>query len=159
MGRKDEIDKLIQAERKKLAIEDEKDAEYKEHQRQRLQVLRALLEEVAESIGTEYMSVRDGKAYLGVAVVVVLEGSRLPRFDPGDPASLRRLVDEVTPDAEWRICPNSTPDWDDAPGFVVELNNEWLTFQTEEEVIQYLLPEIAKKIAYNEHQKDRYKDQ
>ena len=149
MGLKNEIDKLIQAERKKLAIEDEKDTEYKEHRRQQLQVLRPLLEEVAASIDKNYFRVRfDVPIFKDLAIAFVEVGR----------------IDKEEIDIMWRIRPNSESVYSGSkpsPGFVISGGDsgDLVVVQTEEEVIQYLLPKIAEKVAYSEHLKDRSEDQ
>ena len=75
MGLKDEIDKLIQAERKKLAIEVEKRAEFEKHQLQRLEVMWTLLEEIRASIDENYLSMfYTGQAVAHVDVGIIKEG-------------------------------------------------------------------------------------
>ena len=143
MSLKDEIEKLIQAERNRLAALDEKRTESKEHQRQRFQVLRALLEEVAEAMDTEYLDIMfiDKIAYIRVGIGAKAEG-----------------------DADWQIEPNYKGDWEDGiyplPGFRVLYSGNLyrekeLIFQTEEEVIQYILPKITKTVVYFEHLEER----
>ena len=145
MGLKDEIDKLIQAERKKLAER----AEFGKSQVQRLQVMRTLLEEVAASVDENYLDVGFVEGKLSDIAVAFVDVGR---------------IDQGRLDIRWQISPNSTPDyWDAKPaqGFEVTVNEgeEVLNFQTEEEVIQYILPKIAEKVAYYEHLKDRSEDQ
>ena len=106
-----DIDKLIQAERKKLviadekrAIADEKRAKFEKHQVQRFQVMRTLLEEVVASVDGNYLGLytEDADAYISV-------GSGAD--SPDDP------------DIQWRICPNSKQigfgSLISSPGFVV----------------------------------------
>ena len=145
MGRKDEIDKLMQAERKKLAMKDEKSAEFEKRQVQQLQELLPLLEEVAESIDKNYLSVsfnvRRGPIFVDVG-----------------------RIDKERLDIQWQIESNSRPSYwglKHATGFVIsELNSEErVTFLTGEEVVQYMLPKIIEKVAYYENLKDRSEDQ
>ena len=136
MSLKDEINKLIQAEREKLVAKEERRA----NKRQQLQTMWALLEEVAKSIDAKYLHM----------------------FFPADEPHITVWVGEIEIeyDESWapekmRISWQIKPNWrlrDMGGGFRVEENgSEELVFQTEEEVIQHILPKIAKAVAFCLH--------
>ena len=61
MSLKDELEKIIQAEQSKLAERDRKHADHRERQKDRFAPLRAVLEELVNSVESYYLS-----AYLSV---------------------------------------------------------------------------------------------
>ena len=89
MSLKDEIDKLIQAEREKLKAQDQEAEEFYNRKRQRFTTMHAVLREIAEAIAPQYLSVKfmDDK-------VIIEVGKK------GQKARLRET------DFRWMIEPN-----------------------------------------------------
>ncbi len=157
MSLKDEIDKLIQAERKKLKVKDQADEEHHERQRRRFTTMHAVLREIAESIDTQYLEARldDSRATIKVG------------------KKTRETYWET--DIRWLIEPNwglggEIGTFEVRPGFRVEeteyfkypereILEETRTFKSESEVAEYLLPKIAEKVAFYRHLEDRSKKQ
>src|SRR3989338_6511280 len=111
MSLKDEIEKIIHAERKNLESRDQKDREFNERQRDRFQPLRTLLNELIASIDPTYL-----EAWIGDSDARIDVGSR-----KGD-------WEHLETDEGWNIEPNHTMNtrgdkneslFNDAPGFNV----------------------------------------
>ena len=150
MSLKDEISKLIQAEREKLQDKEE----FHERQQRRFTTMRTVLSEIAESIDAKYLNadLRDSWAIIEVG-------------------KLSRSGDVWETDISWHIEPNFRSGGVkrpliDMPGFMVEetmtvRNPEYETieqrraFKSESEVAEYLLPKIAEQVAFYQHLKDR----
>jgi hypothetical protein len=89
MSLKEEIEKIVRAERDKLESRDQGHKEYHERQRKRFQPMRALLEELATSVDTAHL-----KASIREDSTTVEVGKK-----EGDRAYFQS-------DARWRIEPN-----------------------------------------------------
>lgn len=144
MGLKIEIEKLIQAEREKIAHRDKQQADYHQRQRDRFVPLRAILNEIAESIDPKYLESKIG--------------DDSARF-------------EMKRDAHWSIQPNYDirfgADSDESrfyemPGFKVEETVYYIndvaedskTFTNENEVAEYLIKKITEKVAHYRHMEE-----
>lgn len=154
MSLKREIEKIIQAEREKLESRDREHNDYHNRQRDRFQPLRALLDELVASIDPAHLkaSIRDYRATIQVGTT---------RSDSA----------YFSADARWQIQPNYDVRFEavkgesvfqESPGFRVEENvyhrdpeystsEKNLTFNTEEQVISYLLGKVAEQIAFYQH--------
>ena len=141
MGLKDEIEKIIRAEQEKLEAQDQADRDYDERQRDRFKPLRALLDELATSIDPAHL-----KASVGEASATIEVGKK-----KGDSAYFES-------DARWEIEPNNSL-FEELPGFKVEETvyhyfpefdtfEKTLNFDTEEQVMDYLVSKIAEKVAF-----------
>ena len=161
MSLKDEIEKVIKAERQKLESRTQGHKEHYERQRDRFQPMRALLDELAASIDDTHLeaTIREGSATVKVGIM------------KGDSTYFEA-------DAQWEIEPNSKLDfhsirsespYSEAPGIKVEERvyfrfpdyeefEKTLSFDTEEEVMNYLVQKIAEQVASYQHlsrQRDR----
>ncbi len=154
MSLKDEIEKLIQAEQEKLDEEDHRDKNFRERQSKRFKPLAILLKEVANSVEKEFLDAEifEDKAWVSVGI----------RGDEG--------FDVRT---HWEVEPNFgryTTHREDGilfyvePGFRVEetvwlkwdvQENEFI-FDTEQELIEYLVKKISKEVANQRHLKELY---
>ncbi len=156
MSLKDEIDKLVQAEREKLIAQDQKNEEFYELKRRRFKTMWAVLSEIAESIDPQYVRAElsheeDGSATINVGI------------------DLRNEKSDA--DISWRVEPNSEVGDDMVTseltsGFRVEETQatfetftDVLTFKSESEVAEYLLPLIAEKVALYRHCEEPSKKQ
>lgn len=152
MNLKDEIDKLISAERVLLEQRDTKEKEFDELQKARFLPLRAVLEELIKSVDPTYLGVqltdyhatievgRRGDDSFEVNVQWKIEPKFLPREEPADGEALFEAqpgysVEEVTTyhRPEFR-----------------QLEHAY-TFETESLVIRHILKEMAKWIAHYQH--------
>ena len=151
MSLKDEIQKLIDAERQKLVQQDHKIASYHQRQKDNFQSLRALLEEIAKSVEPAYLKsqLSDGQGTLDIG---------------------RQECKKFEVDVHWEIKPNfeikfgamkGESPFEEAPGFLVEeicyyrfpepdRTEQKLIFESEQAVIEYLLKIITAKVAYFE---------
>ena len=156
MSLKDEIDKLIQTEREKLKSQDQKYEEFYELKRGRFKTMWAVLSEIAQSIDPQLIRAElsheeDGSATINVGI------------------DLRNEKSDA--DISWRVEPNSeiTDDmvtYEPTSGFRVEETRDTfetvtdvLTFKSESEVAEYLLPLIAEKVALYQHCEEPSKKQ
>ncbi len=152
MSLKDEIEKLIQQEQRKIEERDQRDAEYHERQRQRFQPLRAFLEELVASVDTNHIKSRifDGYATLDVG---------------------RKKKDDFLLEITWEIKPNfgftSSAEKGESlfyeqPGFHVEethyfdapeyhVSESTHIFDTEQETAEYIIKKIAEQMAHYRH--------
>ena len=156
MSLREEIDRLIRAEREKLEQRDRRDKEYHSRQQERFRPMRALLEEVAGSISPEYLRMR------------ILEHGA--SFEVGTKKTDRDYYFEI--DARWWIEPNYSfgsyaageSVLQEEPGVKIEeklyfhlpeyeVSERTQVFSTENDVAEYLVRELAKKIAHYEHLK------
>ena len=87
MGLKDEMEKLIQNEQRRLEYRDNKRKNFHERQHERFQPIRKLVEELATSIEPDYLKVTVGDERAEIAV-----GTPLGQF--------------IETDMEWYIEPN-----------------------------------------------------
>jgi len=151
MSLKNEIEKIIQAERKKLKIQDEKSNEFFQRKKERFKPMTVLLKEVADSFENEYLEIE-----------IYDDSARIEVGKRKDEVFDHRIT--------WTVEPNSgcslTHQEDgtlfyDEPGFKME-ENLWLTddvieknltFETEQETVEYLIKEIAKIVAQQRHWK------
>ena len=152
MSLKDEIDKLISAERALLEKRDAKEKEFDELQKARFLPLRAVLEQLIKSVDPTYLRVQLTDYHASIEV--------------GRHADNSFEVNE-----QWKIEPKFTPReepesgealFEAQPGFSVEevtmrhhpefkhLEHAY-TFETEGQVIRHLLKEMAKWIAHYQH--------
>jgi hypothetical protein len=158
MSLKEEIEKIVRAERDKLESRDQGHKEYHERQRKRFQPMRALLEELATSVDTAHLkaSIREDSATVEVG------------RKEGDRAYFQS-------DARWRIEPNFQVQFhaekgeslfSEAPGIKVEETvyyrypeyetfEKTYTFEDEEKAMGYLVGEIAEKVAFYQHLSER----
>lgn len=152
MTLKDEIEKLVQAEQAKLESQDRKDADYRDRQRKRFVPLRALLEELGRAIDERYLRASIGEDS------ATLEVGRVEKT-------------HLSGDVRWRIEPNFEIDifaekgesnFKEARGFRVEeemhlslpeshIAESMLTFESEQDVSEYLATKIAEKIGHYRH--------
>ena len=154
MSLKDEIEKLIQAEQEKLDVEDKRDKDFHERQSKRFKPLAILLKEVANSVEKEFLDVEifEDKAWVRIGI-------------KGDEGFEVRT--------NWEVEPNFgryTAHREDGilfyvePGFRVEetvwlkwdVQENKLTFDTEQELIEYLVKKISKEVANQRHLKELY---
>jgi hypothetical protein len=142
---KDEIEKLIQAERQKLESRDRQRTEYHERQRQRFQPLKTLLTEVAASVEAEFIEPRisDDSAVIEIG---------------------RKKEGPLFTDIRWRIEPDFEVGSVFKPkdGFRVEetayyrypesdVSERTHRFEAERHVAEYLIAKIAEKVAFYRH--------
>lgn len=149
MSLKDEIDKLIQAEREHLEQRDAKDYEFDELQKARFLPLRAVLEEVIKAVDPAYLRVelKDHQATIEVG---------------------KHWDNCFEVDIRWCIEPMSTPRleaeagealFEAQPGFSIEEVETFqlpefnqfehtYTFETEGEVVQHILKKMTENIAH-----------
>lgn len=147
MSMKDEIDKIIQIERQKLDAKDSADREFYQRQLQRFTQLRAVIEELINSVESRFVQadLRNGSSTLKVGHT--------------EPSGF--IVDVL-----WEIWPNyQLSDHAELPGFIVEETTYYYmpkyderesrrTFPSEHEVVEYVTATIAKNIAYRQHLED-----
>jgi hypothetical protein len=152
MSLKDEIEKLIQSEQRKIDQRDQKHAEYHERHQQRFTPLRSLIEELVAAVDSNHIESRifDDHATLGVG---------------------RKKNEYFSSETQWEI----QPDYDvsfgvekgqslfqEKPGFRVEETNYYDApeydvierthrFATEQETAEYLIKQIAEKMAHYRH--------
>lgn len=150
MSLKDEIEKIIQAERKKLEIRDQKSNEFRQRQKELFKPMVALLNEMKESFEQKYLEVKiyDDRARIksGYLKGGLFNCQNQWTVQPNFRISVPIQIDEP-------LC--------DEPGFKVEeINREsfgipafeqTLTFETETDTIEYLIKEIARDVAENRH--------
>lgn len=158
MSLKDEIEKIVRIERDKLERRDQAHVEYHERQRERFQPMRALLEQLATAVDAAYLnaSIREESATVKV----------------GEKESDGEYIQI---DARWRIEPNLKiqPHVDpgeslfsEAPGIKIEETvyyrypdyetfEKTYTFEDEEKAMGYLVGEIAEKVAFYQHLRER----
>jgi hypothetical protein len=141
MSLKDELEKIIQAELGKRENEDRREKDSLEQHHKRFQPMRALLEELAQSVEPCYLKV---DIYEGLAKLELREPNRMNW------------------DIRWHVAPNHNY----VPGIVIpkpgirveEQRNYWILpdpdiseklhiFANEQEAMTYLVTEIAKKVA------------
>lgn len=146
MSLKDEIEKIIRAERDKLERHDHQKTEFKERQRERFHRMRRLLEELSTSIDAKDLNISIEASSATVEVV--------------------RTSDAYF-GIKWRIEPNfafkttqgrGEYNFGEAQGInVVETSNreETHTFDDEETAMAYLVGKIAEQIAYHQHRNKR----
>lgn len=156
MTLKDEIDKLVTAERKKHERQDQAHTEFFEHQKERFAPLKALLAELVASIPKEYIEANlyDGRAIISVG---------------------RRERSFLSADVRWEIEPNHrlAHPRDEGAGLfreqlgfrlaekqyfrMPEYDTSELThcFNTESELIEYLVKKCVEKVGLYEHLKNK----
>lgn len=151
MSLKDEIEKLIQNEQEKMKSRDKQHADYHQRQRERFIPMQAILKEIAESIETNYLESRIG--------------DDSARIEIGRKDKAYRSTD-----AYWRIEPNyeirggaasEESLFYEKPGFKVEETPYYINtndmsegnkiFSDENEVAEYLIKQITKKVAHYRH--------
>lgn len=152
MSLKDEIDKLIRAEREHLEQRDAKEYEFDELQKARFLPLRAFLEQVIKAVDPAYLRLefKDHQAIIEVG----------KHWDNGFEVDIR-----------WCIEPMSTARaeaeagealFEAQPGFSTEEVETFrlpefkqfehtYTFETEEEVVQHILKRMAEYIAHYQY--------
>lgn len=153
MSLKDEIDKIIRAQREKLDARDKKSREHWEKQAERFKPMTALVKELAESVDRKYLRVRI-----------------LPDSAVIDVGTLKEK-DHFESDISWRVEPNYSFHSDEPiiyrnaegqPGIRVEETEYYRlsdchskenrqVLQTEAEVMEYLVSKIAPKVAWYQH--------
>jgi hypothetical protein len=159
MSLKDEIEKLIQAERSKLEQKDVATKNYREKHLLRFQAMRRTLDEIVQSIAPEYLE------------------SELDESDARITIGLRNATSgDFKEEISWHIEPNfrfgkrdePSEGWlIEEPGFQVEetetheppgaeLIENSHTFNNEAQVAQHIVPIIAKHVALHEHLKKRF---
>ncbi len=163
MGLKDEIEKIIATELEKLREDDRREEEFWSEQRQRFQPMRALLQEFVASVGPDHL-----KAKILDEIAILQMG----KFE--------RESECFETDVTWRIEPNSESEfandslqWRAVAGFCItetgynrlpshvtrrlkdfgygETMERRHTFDTATEAAQYLVEQIAKKLAWYKH--------
>ena len=152
MSLKDEIEKRIQAEQEKLDVEDQRDKDFHERQSKRFKPLAILLKEVVNSVEKEFLDseIIEYKAWVSVGI-------------RGDEGFEVRTHWEV----EQNFGSHTTHREDgilfyEEPGFRVEetvwlkwdVQENKLTFDTEQELIEYLVKKISKEVASQRHLKE-----
>jgi len=148
MTLKDEIEKIISAERRKLESGDQHNRKHVDRQLERFRPMRALLEELVKSIEPQYISAlisEDG------ALIDVGEQAGSEHFDYDTHWDIHmkgRL--EMKPAGAFLLH--------EEPGISVEETNhtghqETMTFRTEKEAAAYLVQKIAEKVALYRHRK------
>lgn len=157
MSLKDEIERIISAERKKLEVKDKDHADHHERQCQRFQSMRVLLQEIVASVQPDYLQAQ------------INEWSAT--LELGDKKRGRHAY----PHIRWKIEPyqelalsnDDTPFFEEKPGFRVEemrnhfylpepeIEENTYVFATETETAQYLVTEIAKEVAQHRHYASR----
>jgi hypothetical protein len=151
MSLKDEIEKLVAAERKKLEDKDQADADFNTRKRLRFEPLRALLTDLSNSIESIYLKVN--------------------LFTDSASVELGQLTDGIKgKDTRWRIYPNwSFPGTEkESPTFTIEETEYYwfpeyhdkerrLDFSLESEVLEYLVKKITEKVAFYRHLHSKYK--
>ncbi|MDH4032072.1 MAG: hypothetical protein OEU49_14570 [Chromatiales bacterium] len=156
MSLKEEVEKLIRSERAKIQSRDKKHEEYHERQRERFRPMCALLEELAASVDQDHILIEVHALETSATITV---GSR----EGGN-----RFETEIS----WSVEPNFDVDWhgdrgeslfNEEPGFKVEETRyggfdldasdyvQHLTFETESDVMQYIVPKVADRIAFYQH--------
>lgn len=152
MGLKDEIEKLIQAERQKLESRDRQHTEYQERQRQRFQPLKALLTEVAASVEPEFIDPRISE---DSGVIEIRRKKEGPGF-----ADIRWKIE---PDFEVRFHAEKGESlFEPKNGFRVEeteyyrypesdMSERTHRFEAERNVAEYLIAKITEKVAFYRH--------
>ncbi len=152
MSLRDEIEKLISAEKSNLEDRDKKHADYYQRQRDRFASLRVVLEEISVSINSKYLKSRIGDhsatMYLG-----------------------RNQGSSWLTDIRWRIEPNYDvrfrPEageslFHEEPGFTVEETQYYRlpeddtlesskNLPNEQAASEYLIRKIAEKVAHYHH--------
>lgn len=146
MSLKDEIDKLIAAERETLAKRDIEDRNFHEQQKAHFLPLRAVLEEMIKAVDPAYLVVG-----LGVKQATIKVGEyKGNRFEA---------------DIEWVIScwPDESPDGEELEQWVFSIVETTILsyskehmlnkykFETVEEVIQHLVKKVAEQIAKYQH--------
>src|ERR1039458_5864234 len=149
MSLKEEIDKLIEAERKGLEVADQRALEHRERQRQHFAPLAALLAEIKASVEPKYL---DAVVYEDRAIVKVGRP-----FHGLFEVALRWEIAPYNFGAPLERCVSH-----ERPGFCVEetrwYNFEHAVFESQHvfadaaAVAEYLIAEIAKEVALYEHQ-------
>ena len=152
MSLKDEIEKLINAERSKLEERDKKDAEYNQRQRQRFASLRVILQEISASVDPKYLESRVDDYSAKIELGRIEKSTR-------------------STETRWEIEPNYTYNfarhhseaaesfYSEEPGFKVEeteyshcpefdTSEDTKTFQDEQAVSEYLIKKITEKVAH-----------
>ncbi len=146
---KDEIEKLIQQEQRKIEERDQRHAEHHERQRQRFQPLRALLEELVASVDSNHIESRifDDHATIEVG---------------------KKKKDYFSAETTWEIEPNygvtlsaekGESLFYEQLGFHVEetsyfdapeshVSERTHIFDTEQETAEYIIKHIAEKMAH-----------
>lgn len=152
MGLKEEIERVVAAERQKLAARDQSHAEYHEVQRRRFQPMRALLEELAASVEPTYLEIQLDESSATLEV--------------GDKGKQHSNIDirwEIEPDYEIASPIDEGQGlFREKSGFRVdekkyyympeyEVFESTRKFATEAEVAEYLIREIAKELAQYRH--------
>ena len=131
MSLKDEIEKIIRAERKKLESRDREDQELAARQSECFQPLRRLLEELGASVDPKYIEVTIAEDSATIEIGT--------REMPGE---------RLTVGLDLKIATSFKRITDSEPIFLITRNSYGgEVFDTEEEVIRYLVGEIARKIA------------
>jgi len=154
MSLKDELDKIVRAERAKLETADHLDAEFPERQRQRFCALRALVEELGAAADPRFLRTQiDGD---GATVAV---------------GRLKPDLSSFATDMQWEMRPNYSVHFDatsfsyrfhDETGFRVaetrcprypadDAATITLVFETEALLIDHLVQAIATRIAAYMH--------
>lgn len=158
MSLKDEIDKLISAERELLKTGDVKKQEFAEQQRMRFRPLRAALEEVLKAVDSSYFMAEFRDEQVTIDLIQTIAGS---------PETCRR----------WTIEPASAPNlecepgdafFEARPGFTVKI---WISnypfdqpfesdraLATESEVIELFVNDLAQLIASCQHLEEKCRE-
>lgn len=152
MSLKDEIDKLILAEREQLEHRDAKAHEFDELQKARFLPLRAALEQVIKAADPAYLRV-EFKAH---QAAIEVGNTRDHCFEVEirwciEPASTARLEAEAG-EALFEAQPGFSAEEVETlhlPEF--RQFEHTYTFETEEEVVQHILKKMAEKIAYYQY--------
>jgi hypothetical protein len=150
MTLKDEIERIIQAEQKKLDDKDQKQSNYYRIQCERFQPLRKVLEQILESVEKSYLrpQLTDSTATLEVGRV---EGGHF----------LRDVRWEIEPNYKWGVN-EELGALRGEPGFRIEEtsycylpeyseNERSFTLASEQDVAGHLVNTIAKQIAWYRH--------
>lgn len=152
MSLKDEIEKLVRAERAKLESRDRKHSDFYARQRERFAPLQRVLQELSASVDERYLraTIREDSAHIEVG---------------------RDEAQYFSPDVKWRIEPNydisvsaepSESLFIDQPGFRVSETQYYRApdsgtcernhvFDDEKAVTEYIVKGVAEQIATYEH--------
>lgn len=144
MSLKEEIEKIIRAERDMLEREDRQKTEFKERQHERFHCMRRLLEELATSIDAKDLNVSIEADSATVKVVTMSDAyfGTSWRIEPNfDFKPKRGRGDYLFHEAQGiNVIDVRTSD-----------REETHTFDDEETAMAYLVGKIAEQIAYHQH--------
>ena len=144
MSLKDEMEKMIQAERAKLEVRDQKENSFRDTQRDKFAPLKEVLREITSPVKRKYMdiSISDDQATISMG------------YHSKD---LRWVIDP-----NFEICAGVASDeslYESRPGFRLEVTHyssgskfsESLKFDSQQSLVNYLVAEIVERAAEYRH--------